>query len=349
MWKRCAEGQTWSGITCSGNASVYDWGSAIALTSNSAGHSDWRMPTENELLTIVEYQRENPAINTTIFPNTTSSVFFWSGSRLIIGSGNAWFVRFDEGYNPNDVYSSSLAVRLVRIGQFFCHLCFIAKKDVEPGAVHTSNTLQIAPGSSVALPISIVGGQYSVNNGAYTSAPGTVKANDSVTVRVTSAAGLGSSTRAILTVGGIDGDFIVTTRSAADNQPPSVPVNVTASVSSDNVINLTWGAATDNMDVMAYQVYRNGQLVTSLRGVTSFTDPGLSAATVYGYSVAACDAAGNCSAQSATASATTRAATTSTSTTPTIDFIDNGDGTVTHRITGLTLTVRLIATHGRKI
>ena len=341
MWKRCAEGQTWSGTTCSGSASTYDWGTAVALTSSSAGHNDWRIPTENELLTIVEYQAYAPAINTVIFPTNTTGLGFWSGSPYASNSSSEWNVSFShggaDGYGYYGYRSYSLAVRLVRDGQFFGSLGFAAQADVAPGIVLTSNLLKIAPGSSAAVPIAIVGGSYAINGGTYTTAPGTVHANDSVSVRVTSSAGLGVSTRATLTVGGIGGNFIVTTRAAGDSQPPSVPTNLTASASTDNTINLTWSAATDNVGVTAYRVVRNGSWLTSLGAVTRFTDSGLSAATAYSYSVAACNAVGNCSAQSAAASATTLAPImVLVSTTPTTDFIDNGDGTVTHRITGLT-------------
>lgn len=75
MWKRCAEGQNWSGATCSGNALTFGWDTAIALTSSSSGHSDWRMPTALELLTLVEYNRLAPAVNEAVFPSTPSLFF----------------------------------------------------------------------------------------------------------------------------------------------------------------------------------------------------------------------------------------------------------------------------------
>ncbi len=49
VWQRCAVGQTWTRAGCSGTAAVYRYDQAIALTSNFAGHSDWRVPNANEL------------------------------------------------------------------------------------------------------------------------------------------------------------------------------------------------------------------------------------------------------------------------------------------------------------
>ena len=344
MWKRCAEGQAWNGTTCAGDAARYDWKTAISLTSSSAGHNDWRIPTANELLTIVEYQTLDPAINATIFPNTPSSDF-WSGSPHRNNPCCAWYVGSSSGYAfaVNDIYfvvqSDALASRLVRSGQFFGPLGFAARTNVAPGITLTSNALKIAPGSSAALPISIVGGSYSINGSAYTTVPGTVRADDTVTVRVTSATGSNVSTRATLTVNGIGGNFIVTTRTTADNQPPSLPDDVSAYTYGDDAIGLFWRAANDNVGVTAYRVYRDGRLIKSLGVVNSFIDSGLNADTTYSYSVDACDAADNCSVPSASASATTAAAVSAAvfkPTTPTVYFIDNGDGTVTHRITGLT-------------
>jgi hypothetical protein len=72
-------------------------------------------------------------------------------------------------------------------------------------------------------------------------------------------------------------------------------------------ITVGWTASTDNVGVTAYQVYRGGVFRATATGV-SYTDTGLTALTSYTYTVAACDAAGNCSAQSTSTSATTLSA-----------------------------------------
>lgn len=92
----------------------------------------------------------------------------------------------------------------------------------------------------------------------------------------------------------------------SDTTPPSVPTGLAASAASSSQINLNWNASTDNVGVAGYNVYRNGTKVGSASG-TFFQDAGLTASTTYSYTVAAFDAAGNTSAQSAGASATTAA------------------------------------------
>ncbi|MEK7424017.1 MAG: Ig-like domain repeat protein, partial [Actinomycetota bacterium] len=99
---------------------------------------------------------------------------------------------------------------------------------------------------------------------------------------------------------------------ASDTTAPSVPTALTASAVSASQINLAWTASTDNVGVTAYQVYRGASLLTTLGAVTSHSDTGLAASTLYSYTVAACDAAGNCSGQSSAASATTQAGGAST-------------------------------------
>ncbi len=119
-WKRCAQGQTWSGSSCTGTASTYTWDQANALTGAVAfaGQSDWRLPSRDELLSLVEYTRFSPAINATIFPATPSSDF-WSGSPYAYYSYYAWYLNFDDGNAYGNFRSYDNAVRLVRGGQSF--------------------------------------------------------------------------------------------------------------------------------------------------------------------------------------------------------------------------------------
>ena len=100
----------------------------------------------------------------------------------------------------------------------------------------------------------------------------------------------------------------------SDTQPPSAPGTLSASAASSSEIDLSWGAASDNVGVTGYQVFRcQGAGCTSFAQVgtasgTSFPDTGLAAATSYSYQVRALDAAGNQGPFSNSASATTKAA-----------------------------------------
>jgi beta-glucanase (GH16 family) len=70
-------------------------------------------------------------------------------------------------------------------------------------------------------------------------------------------------------------------------------------------VSLSWTAATDNVGVAGYYVYRNNVLVATLGKVTSYVDEDLSPSTPYSYDVSAFDAAGNVGEPSGTASTET--------------------------------------------
>ena len=99
----------------------------------------------------------------------------------------------------------------------------------------------------------------------------------------------------------------VTTTDTVDTTPPTVPTGLSAHAVSSGQIDLLWSASTDNVGVTGYAVFRNGAQVGSTP-VGSDSDTGLLANTTYAYTVAAYDAAGNGSAQSAQVTATTLAA-----------------------------------------
>jgi chitodextrinase len=93
-----------------------------------------------------------------------------------------------------------------------------------------------------------------------------------------------------------------------DTEAPTVPQNVSATVSSASAAVVAWSAATDNVGVTGYEIFRDGALVgTTGAAATSFTNTGLAGSTAYSYTVKAFDAAGNRSAASSPASVTTPA------------------------------------------
>jgi chitodextrinase len=90
----------------------------------------------------------------------------------------------------------------------------------------------------------------------------------------------------------------------ADTTAPTVPNGLSASNITSSGVTLSWTASTDNVGVTGYKVFRNGTQIGTATG-TSYTVTGLTAATAYTFKVAAHDAAGNTSAQSAGLAVTT--------------------------------------------
>src|SRR5690606_7994507 len=87
---------------------------------------------------------------------------------------------------------------------------FTAQTNVALNTIIESNTITVE-GINDASPISIANGEYSVNDGDYTSVAGTVSNGDTVKVRQTSSNSFSISSTATLTIGGVEGAFTVTT------------------------------------------------------------------------------------------------------------------------------------------
>ncbi|MCI5160735.1 MAG: DUF1566 domain-containing protein [Candidatus Electrothrix sp. AX5] len=129
MWKRCSEGL--SGDNCEdGKGERYTWDDAMQRFKNVeyAGSADWRLPTIDELKTLVYCSKgvnktngwchdgsEAPTINQQAFPNI--SLWYWSGSPYADASAYAWYVFFNPGDSFINSRSNPYAVRLVRGGQ----------------------------------------------------------------------------------------------------------------------------------------------------------------------------------------------------------------------------------------
>ena len=91
---------------------------------------------------------------------------------------------------------------------------------------------------------------------------------------------------------GTDGP--VTVSVPADSTPPTAPGTLSGSAGGQTSVNLSWGAATDDRGVVAgYVVTRDGVDLPGLVTGTSFTDTGLTAGTLYTYTVKAKDPTGN--------------------------------------------------------
>src|SRR5436853_543139 len=103
------------------------------------------------------------------------------------------------------------------------------------------------------------------------------------------------------------------TTPSVDTTPPSTPTGLTGAAAGSTGVNLSWSASTDNVGVTGYIVRRNGVQVAT-PATTGYADTGLSVGT-YSYTVAARDAAGNISPNSASVSITI--ADTTAPTTPT--------------------------------
>lgn len=119
-----------------------------------------------------------------------------------------------------------------------------------------SNTVLIS-GNTIPVVISITGGQYSINGGAWTSSAGTVNSGDTVQVRQTTSGSYNTTTTATLTVGaystGFSAKTLVTT-------PATINWHVTKSTSPFVDANLVIKDTTTNVVVLNQTTTGTGSL-----------------------------------------------------------------------------------------
>ena len=81
------------------------------------GHTDWDLPTIEELQLLIDRSRYSPAINTNFFKDIQND-WYWSKTPAAWSSASAAYVDFDYGYVNylhRNYYGFALAVR--RAGQ----------------------------------------------------------------------------------------------------------------------------------------------------------------------------------------------------------------------------------------
>lgn len=90
------------------SAATYTWTEALGHCTGG-----WRLPSVRELKSIVDVRSVDPAIDTTVFPNTPSDRF-WSSTPFANSSFMAWGVSFGNGQTGFPDISLAGRVRCVR-------------------------------------------------------------------------------------------------------------------------------------------------------------------------------------------------------------------------------------------
>lgn len=85
-------------------------------SQNLCGFSDWRLPSINELYSIVHHGRYLPSVDMGFFPNNRTSSSYWSASPAWLAD-SALLVNFKSGNGHSNRKRSPASIRLVRGGQ----------------------------------------------------------------------------------------------------------------------------------------------------------------------------------------------------------------------------------------
>lgn len=95
--------------------------------------------------------------------------------------------------------------------------------------------------------------------------------------------------------GSVNQRWSVTSADTNDEEDPTAPANPQVSGLTCDSVTFSWEAASDNVGVASYDVYRDGQFLTSVDGDTLSTELSVEPGVEWGLYVSAQDAAGNLS------------------------------------------------------
>lgn len=102
----------WSHTLCNGERVTFEKAEK-AIAELGEG---WRLPTRQELESILDLSRYEPAIDTERFPDTQST-WYWSSTQCAWDSSAVWIVHFNYGFVNNYDRSNLACVRAVRVSQ----------------------------------------------------------------------------------------------------------------------------------------------------------------------------------------------------------------------------------------
>lgn len=114
-WQRCTVGRHWEdGKGSVGTAHMLNWASAM-----QQGKNGWRLPTKDELETLVSTTCGKPALNRNIFPDVglDGAWWYWTSTPYTKDAAGAWAVHFGDGGSGYAFPFKKGAVRLVRSGE----------------------------------------------------------------------------------------------------------------------------------------------------------------------------------------------------------------------------------------
>jgi hypothetical protein len=110
IWRRCGEGQAWTGSTCSGTPTsfltAFDAAKHAKAQAVSSG-KPWRMPNPKELASLIDNRVNRPTIDTTAFPGFYTDRYY-TGTHWTENPVYTWRVWFAQGELTLDFWGGRL-------------------------------------------------------------------------------------------------------------------------------------------------------------------------------------------------------------------------------------------------
>jgi hypothetical protein len=113
VWMKCNAGQIYTHPICNSIPVMPMWSAALTECNNlTLGARSWRLPNVNELKSLVDISRSNPAIHKGFFPPTVSGGY-WTSTTYPNSQTSAFIVNFTNGVVTIGNKTTSYNVRCV--------------------------------------------------------------------------------------------------------------------------------------------------------------------------------------------------------------------------------------------
>jgi hypothetical protein len=112
IWQLCSAGMRDNKGVCVGPSGLYDWQQALQYCSQLDGE-DWHLPSREELITLIDWQKRTPAVPDTLRANTKNNIY-WTATTSHDEPYKAYYVSMFSGYSYPNKKILQVLVRCVR-------------------------------------------------------------------------------------------------------------------------------------------------------------------------------------------------------------------------------------------
>ncbi len=237
-----------------------------------------------------------PTDDATIRPGSKSSRNYGSAPELLVDLSQQkdFLLRFDiAGVGAGTVAKATLRLRATDGSNSGGDFSLVTNTAWSEGTVTWDNAPAGDGGPVGSLGAVAAGNWYEVDVTAVVAGDGPIS------FRAASTSNNGADYASKENIANFPPQLVIELLDFSDTEPPGAPPNLIATAVVSSSVAIAWDPSTDDVAVVGYDVFRDGQLLASVAGsTTSYLDQTVETDTTYTYGVVARDAAGNSSAAS---------------------------------------------------